>query len=1736
MSEPRAVRIRFSFETAGTAQAARKVVQQFESELVRSFQKIGGRLDFSPALRKGAESIAKSYERAADRSIRAINRIGAAQTRLVNDLERQVLGRVNASIGTAIPRITGRTSDPTLAAINARLARFHTDAVGLLRQIAGRGTSSRIGLGDVAAMAVSPSLIGRAAPNLAAQMNAMESIPGVPKVRGKNWKTHALAEAAAHPSAPTTGPAFTAAVQSRFDAEREALKTLGGKRGSEISTLSSQAAKLLGGRVQVHEQDEARARLAIASITKGMTAAGKRLPGLADLLAKSGGLSLDVHSGNSFEASYINDVGRRVRGPLQGRYSRTSKLIELASGAATPSTFLHELGHAAFHRLGREKQSDWTKLYSSLPNAATGKRLKQVSREAFAESFAKHILGSQFASSHPDKDSPELKAIFGKNGALLGRLRGFMTQEFGGDDGDAMPARRRRYSSYTTPELFGMYEQMVDSYTSRAKGGSDVRAAENVLNHLRRTVAKGGRKSKLYGRILGVVEPNIGRGYSITEDEAASILAGAAPSAKGSALGRWNRQYGEHSYRSYATSMGRGGREVTHLSDIADSEARFLYAMAESKRLGRFRGNSTNHWQGVQAMDQKLRAMLSAPFRAVGRLFSRGGDGDAMPVGASNVRTGGDIFRVPGASAISSVIKFGAGIWAIERAFRALKSISVDPFSGFVRSITAATEESRKFEYSIAGQLGSVGRAADVNRLLTRASRNSPSTLADIRDSASAMSRSPALSGRMVFADSPAAAAANVMHYNALVARMAVLDPAQGFSGSRIAINELTEGGDWASFSSIRRRFGISGRALAGQLGGRFPSSTDAREAMMSDSTLGLEALENIVNSLIPQSAADRMGKLLSVRVEKIKETYRDALRSIGDSGLYDQLANRAESFGSALFQHFDSPEFREQARRISDSLGRILDNVGKLIVNFLRRITGSTDDASTVAGVTGLVAGALDRIAALSESLPALGNNIGGFIHGLGGVVDKAIGKVDELIASISGFSLAQNLVDPMRMATWKDGGASLSEARARMTVDLAKQYGIEGVKTKEVDLDPWTANSSAGDDFAKMGKGFKHAIYRYLASSDDWEAARKAGYRYANGTVTDIDLSGVKDNAQSKLVADLSRAVQGLDPRSFDDATRASLAVNSAINGIPGLRDRLAAFGKGQKPDPVFAGPSTRPIMPDYAADYVPKLRAIIAREEGGPNFAAQSLAAGQRTANVESGVPESAWRRATRTGSGLMSAGLGGSKDGVTLGNVLSRMRGMYDKQDAEFLSAISEGRAAIAGQVSPDKDVTAWIGQVEKYRAEMRKGFEAASGMIRDNLLDAAREHGEALNQALGELPPETAALLHERISAGATSLGRQVEAALKSAGMAVPGGARAAYGIDSLPLDRRLALSATDAGRRLESVRAASRFGVLTDQFGAMRTDLSADAIMSASPLYEADNAERVRRLIEMKSLPEARGLFDEARAAYLANPDDERTAADLGIAGRNLAETSAQLREVRRSLDYAGEGWKAFGVDARQALDSSLGQALSDIILQTGNAGEAFKAFARDVIGSFSRMSANNITHALFGNAGRVDQQGNQAGFGGLVSGLGSILGSLFGSTSNVATAAHGGIWQGGFQAFARGGVTSGPLLGLVGEGGRREAMVPMRGNRIPTSNRGGRVFADLPDGKAIATDAIVGGGGGREVNVYPVIVRSEAEADAVEASIRSRDVNAIVQRVKNEVADDFRRGGPISKTSKRKG
>jgi phage-related minor tail protein len=104
---------------------------------------------------------------------------------------------------------------------------------------------------------------------------------------------------------------------------------------------------------------------------------------------------------------------------------------------------------------------------------------------------------------------------------------------------------------------------------------------------------------------------------------------------------------------------------------------------------------------------------------------------------------------------------------------------------------------------------------------------------------------------------------------------------------------------------------------------------------------------------------------------------------------------------------------------------------------------------------------------------------------------------------------------------------------------------------------------------------------------------------------------------------------------------------------------------------------------------------------------------------------------------------------------------------------------------------------------------------------------------------------------------------------------------------------------------------------------------------------------------------------------------------------------------------------------------------------------------------------------------------------------------------------ANGGIAPRGFQAFANGGVVTGPTLGLVGEGRYNEAIIP------------------LPDGKSVPVD--LGGGAGSQITSNIVInVSSDGKTSSSGADSvgLGRKIEGAVKQV---IVEELRPGGVLA-------
>ena len=244
--------------------------------------------------------------------------------------------------------------------------------------------------------------------------------------------------------------------------------------------------------------------------------------------------------------------------------------------------------------------------------------------------------------------------------------------------------------------------------------------------------------------------------------------------------------------------------------------------------------------------------------------------------------------------------------------------------------------------------------------------------------------------------------------------------------------------------------------------------------------------------------------------------------------------------------------------------------------------------------------------------------------------------------------------------------------------------------------------------------------------------------------------------------------------------------------------------------------------------------------------------------------------------------------------------------------------------------------------------------------------------------------------------------------------------------------------------------------------------------------------------------------------------------------GDALTSAEARLKELLNPAYQLAEAAKTIG--------DSFGEAFKGIITGSMTVQEAFAGMFQSIADHFADMVAQMIAEWL--KAQLI--KGFQALLGMIIPGLGGAAGGIGGAFAGSAggaagfggsfdagiaplpnipdysgafkTAANGAVWNGGFQAFANGGIVTGPTLGLVGEGRYNEAVIP------------------LPDGKSVPVDlGGMAGGMGGEVTSNIVVNINNGQMQGNGNSNGSELGRKIEGAVKQVLVSELRPGGILS-------
>ena len=201
--------------------------------------------------------------------------------------------------------------------------------------------------------------------------------------------------------------------------------------------------------------------------------------------------------------------------------------------------------------------------------------------------------------------------------------------------------------------------------------------------------------------------------------------------------------------------------------------------------------------------------------------------------------------------------------------------------------------------------------------------------------------------------------------------------------------------------------------------------------------------------------------------------------------------------------------------------------------------------------------------------------------------------------------------------------------------------------------------------------------------------------------------------------------------------------------------------------------------------------------------------------------------------------------------------------------------------------------------------------------------------------------------------------------------------------------------------------------------------------------------------------------------------EEQRKAIGLLIA--DIAKLTKAQEEANAKLQMEKDLYDGISSTIAGAFSGAIDAAVSG----TESLGDALRGLAADVAATIGKMLIMYGIAQLLG--------GVLGGGGANPQGIFSSLGRAFG----YRAAKDGAYWPGGFQAFANGGVVTSPTMGLIGEGGEAEYVIPaskMRGamSRYAAGARGASVIPGAGGGGG----GPMGGGGGGAIDVRYTVER----------------------------------------------
>jgi hypothetical protein len=280
------------------------------------------------------------------------------------------------------------------------------------------------------------------------------------------------------------------------------------------------------------------------------------------------------------------------------------------------------------------------------------------------------------------------------------------------------------------------------------------------------------------------------------------------------------------------------------------------------------------------------------------------------------------------------------------------------------------------------------------------------------------------------------------------------------------------------------------------------------------------------------------------------------------------------------------------------------------------------------------------------------------------------------------------------------------------------------------------------------------------------------------------------------------------------------------------------------------------------------------------------------------------------------------------------------------------------------------------------------------------------------------------------------------------------------------------------------------------------------AIIELEAKKDLTDEERKRLGILKDQLKARQGLLADADKGEKGSKDAAAGAQAPPSIATTLTEGLDAARQKLADLMDIGK----LLVGTANAIGDAFGNAFKGLIDGSMTAQQAFASLFQNVANYFTDMVAQMIAEWLkaqlikgFVNIISMVIPGFGGGGGGAGAGIPG--------GQPIFTAANGGIAQGGFRAFASGGIVTGPTLGLVGEGRYNEAVIP------------------LPDGKSVPVDLGGMGGAGNQITSNIVVnVNSDGQSQSQQSGNGNAELGKKIEgAVKQVIVGELRPGGLLA-------